>query len=181
MNNNYYSRYLTSLFFVILCSGLSFGQTLLGTKTYSSSGQTFKSNGYTFDVTIGETFVNSYVNPGIIVSQGQHQPRVMTFTLEQVTPLLKSTEVSTTQETVNETSKNVISTYPNPVEHTLTVELEKDEILSYTVMNMQGQIVLTGYLDDLTTKVNFENFVPGNYIFYYSTPTVQGSINLVKI
>lgn len=179
MKNYYYSQAIS--LFAFFCIILHPILAQRDTRTYSSSGQTFKSNGYTIDVTIGETFVNSFIRPGVIVSQGQHQPRIMTFTLDQVTPLLKSTEVSSTEEQYNSMSINSITAYPNPVQHSLTIELKQDEELNYSVLNMQGQVVQSGKLDELSTILNFENYLPGNYIFYYSTTSTQGRISIVKI
>jgi hypothetical protein len=95
--------------------------------------------------TIGETVVEALSDGTNTLTQGFHQGNL------SVTTLIEKTELSSN-----------LKVYPNPVENILNVEIDKTG-MDYQLININGQAVSNGKLENTTQEINFSDLPAGTY------------------
>lgn len=95
--------------------------------------------------TIGETVVETVSDGTNTLTQGFQQGNL------SVTTLIKKTELSSN-----------LKVYPNPVENILHVETDKTG-MDYQLLNINGQAVSNGKLENMTQEINFSDLPAGTY------------------
>ena len=115
-------------------------QNVIGTAgNYSKNGTA------SLSWTIGETVVETVSNGTNTLTQGFQQNNL------SVTTLVKQAAAG-----------NHLKVYPNPVKNILNVETDTTGI-GYQLLNISGQSVSNGKLENTTQQINFSNLPPGTY------------------
>jgi hypothetical protein len=95
--------------------------------------------------TMGETVVETVSDGTNTLTQGFHQGNL------SVTTLIEKTELSSN-----------LKVYPNPVENILHVETDKTG-MDYQLLNINGQTVSNGKLENMNQEINFSDLPAGIY------------------
>lgn len=81
------------------------------------------------------------------------------------------------QNNINST----INMYPNPANHLLTIELNKERIGSaYSICNQLGQTILKGKLSEEKNSIDLNNLVNGFYVIIIEGKQDKQSLKLIK-
>jgi len=120
-------------------------QNVIGTAgNYSESGTA------SLSWTIGETVVETVSDGTTALTQGFQQGNL------SVTTLIEQPELSST-----------LKVYPNPVKNILHVETDKKG-MDYQLLNISGQAVANGKLENTNQEINFSALPVGTYFLKIS-------------
>lgn len=132
--------YTAFLLIPLLGQAQDLDQNVTGTAgNYSESGTA------SLSWTIGETVVESVSDGTNILTQGFQQGNL------SVTLLIDEAELN-----------YKVKVYPNPVENMLNVETDKAGV-DYQLLNISGQAVSNGKLENTTQEINFSDLPAGTY------------------
>ncbi|MFW5761044.1 MAG: T9SS type A sorting domain-containing protein [Cyclobacteriaceae bacterium] len=132
--------YIAFLLSPLLGQAQDLDQNVKGTAgNYSESGTA------SLNWTIGETVVETVSDGTNTLTQGFHQGNLSVTTLIEKTELISNLKV-----------------YPNPVENILHVETDKIGV-DYQLLNINGQAVSNGKLENKNNEVKFSDLPAGTY------------------
>lgn len=136
------NRYIT-IFFSLLTSTIALSQG-----AFTSSGGTTQSNYGSVSFSIGQIAYTSIDGSNGSVNSGVQQ----------------AFEVLATNGIEESTIQLHISAYPNPTVETLTLFVEDySELLSYTLTDINGKLILEGRVNNSETAILMKNLANGNY------------------
>ena len=128
------------LLFPLLGQAQDLDQSVIGTAgNYSENGKA------SLSWTIGETVVETVSDGTNTLTQGFQQGNL------SVTTLIKQPELSSN-----------LKVYPNPVKNILNVETDKKG-MDYQLLNINGQVVSNGKLENTNQEINFSALPSGTY------------------
>ena len=74
-----------------------------------------------------------------------------------------------------------VSVYPNPVQNTLYIETEINDIkTTYSLIDLNGKIIYSFITTDNITSIDMTGLIKGSYILNIFTEKGKGSINIIK-
>jgi len=149
INSNYIQMKKIGFVIFLALPFAALGQSA-GLNTTSSAGEETASDLGTIEWTLGGIITESGSNQTHQISQGIQQGNLSVSTL---TP-----EQATTTHVV---------VYPNPVAEKLTIESDQ-AIITYQLLDMHGNIALTGEIKNRIGTVNFSALSSGIYILITS-------------
>ena len=133
--------YAALLLVPLLGQAQDLDQNVIGT-----AGNYFENGTASLSWTIGETVVETVSDETNTLTQGFQQGNL------SVTTLIKQAE-----------AVNYLKVYPNPVENILHVETDKTGVF-YQLLNISGQSVSNGILENTKQEINLSAFPAGSYI-----------------
>ena len=77
--------------------------------------------------------------------------------------------------------KELANIYPNPVVHTLSLDLLKDEKAKYSIYNILGEEVLNGNVASPHNQIDCSKLNAGNYVLKLSTQLKNSSTHIIKL
>lgn len=113
----------------------------------SSAGMEGKAQGYGLSWTIGEPVIQTYIQTGVVLTQGFHQPN---FLLDELSP-----------EPPPELNLLV---YPNPTSGVLIIECDSPKLLWAAIYDLYGRRLLSVPLRDAKTIVDLSQWVSAAYL-----------------
>jgi len=153
---------LLILLISMLCPLSLFSQSI-STDVISSAGETFESNEYTLDWTVGEGVVDFLFAEGKTLSLGFHQTDIILANLSE------------------DITESVSKVFPNPTQNHITIEYgDKDRELSITITDLLGRKYLEKkVLSESSVEIDMTDFPNGNYLLEIMTE--QGEKSIYKI
>jgi hypothetical protein len=129
MRNFFTIKWIRIIFFTLLCLSYQwlFSQVIQN-EVIASAGETYILDVHEISWTLGESFIESFQNDQLLISQGFHQP---TFQFSEI------------QEQTNPGFS--LNIYPNPVKRFVCIDLvqpENDEHFRLTICDITGKILL---------------------------------------
>ncbi|HSH53211.1 MAG TPA: T9SS type A sorting domain-containing protein [Bacteroidales bacterium] len=151
--------------FVCVCLGFTTKSQIIVNDLISSGGASFQA----MDWSVGECMTETYEQSGILLTQGFHQG-------------------SKNQETAVHEMLDIagkISVYPNPVKENIYIVLDTENLqnalVSYTIINVSGQVKLEGKNLTETNVINIQQLPPGLYILnILSGKKITQSFKIIK-
>jgi len=135
----------------LLCTCASFIST--AQQVVASTGHTGAMTGYTVSWTLGEPVIETFSDAGYMVTQGQHQTRL----------------VVTAADDISFPGINLM-VFPNPATQKifLKVKSENHHDLNYRINDIQGHELLRGDVVDTTCEISLAAIAPGIYLLTVS-------------
>lgn len=114
----------------------------------ATSGGTGQSTSGTITYTLGELVIDTYNGTDKKLTQGFQQSRLI------ITAVSELPELGYT-----------INAFPNPTTNYLKLKLEKDypENIGYSLMDINGKVLLNGEVYNGETNISFESLATGTY------------------
>jgi hypothetical protein len=118
-------------FSIIILSLISYAQSLTP-QVIASAGNYFDNGTVSLSWTLGEPVIETYTSANTILTQGFHQPELLTVGIATVMP-----------------RNTFMSIYPNPTMHNVTFDLKyfDNAIIKIDIINNLGQIVSSQNID----------------------------------
>lgn len=105
-------------------------------------------------------------------------PRVISGNLTNC--LNEAAVISSCNLSVPDVNKDKLSYYPNPVKDIFNLSYSED-VVSISVMNALGQIVLSQNIDSNTAQINMSALPSGNYFLKVVASEVMRTIKVIKL
>ena len=151
---------LRSLLFLAVGASLP----TMAQQVIASGGGAYTSPANAMSVTIGEPIIATATGPANTITQGFQQPWADITTL--------------VEEPMDGPSIHV---FPNPVRHTLTIELDDPSKADrYVLLDAAGRQVVDGRIGSTITQLDMEAYASGGYILRVFTPD-QRNVKSFKI
>ncbi len=126
-----------------------------------TAGEVDKTEHISLEWTIGETFVNSYSDDGLMVTEGYHQPLIIERLIEE--PIVGFT----------------INVFPNPVSSILNIFIasEVDEKVLIRIIDMDGRLIYSVEVNSHLFSDEFDMSSYGNGLYLLTAKSTSGNIN----
>ncbi len=134
---------MKNILFSIVLIPLSF--SALAQEVISSQGDSYSNASAAIDFTIGEVVINTGTSGSTILTQGFHQTNWNFVGLEDHFPGYE------------------VSLYPNPLSDLLNIKIQNFKDVSYSLIDIQGKIVLQDNLNSELTSIGVDHLAPGSY------------------
>lgn len=133
---------------------LPLGLTRLSAQQVISSGGTHaKGSGIALSWTVGEPVIGTLTNGSYILTQGFHQSRLSSTSIDEIpAPGLS------------------VTVYPNPTSYVLNIRVDEGDYsqLQYSLYSLDGKVLMTNKLTKDLTQVKLQKFSTGNYFLRIS-------------
>ena len=113
----------------------------------AASGSHFESTSSQLSWTLGETFIDSYEQSAVQLTQGFHQPQATSTAILEWYPPAEPANV-----------------WPNPSNGQFQVEWQAAQSAHLTVFNALGQVVYVQRINAGTHQISLRNAAPGLYL-----------------
>jgi len=144
----------------LLCTCAAFVST--AQQVVASSGHTGTMTGYTVSWTLGEPVIETFTGAGNMVTQGQHQTRLVVTAANEIT--LPGIE---------------LMVFPNPAKNYLKISGLKEQA-TIKIIDITGKIVFTGVTRSSDEILSMEAFFPGIYLLSLDTPGGHAVFKVIK-
>ncbi|GAB4300704.1 MAG: hypothetical protein Kow0068_23880 [Marinilabiliales bacterium] len=116
-------------------------------EVYASSGNYSENSNLSLSWTLGESIIETYENPYVIITQGFQQSRYIITNITEQTPVIN------------------ISVYPNPTSDFLNIEVKDNtsESLLIELVDITGKSLLTKNIDNNHSVLDMNQYHAGNY------------------
>lgn len=135
---------------LILIISLSMSPRLLFAQEVISSGGSYATGtGVSLSWTVGEPVIATFTNGGFTLTQGFHQTRLGTTSIDNIPiPGL------------------IVSVYPNPFYYVLHLRVDEGDFsqLQYSLLNIQGQTLVLEKISRNLTDIDMQTFAAGNFL-----------------
>lgn len=145
------------------------GTSIFGQSSFVSVGGTTSEERESISFSIGQVFYQSSddLNHKFIITEGVQQPYelIIAALSEQDTEHDVFSTFDDQDETETIEDKITFEIFPNPVAHSLTINMDGDsENIVYNIYNMQGQLMSSNKMNQVTSSVDFSTVEEGIYI-----------------
>ncbi len=137
----------------VIFSGLIAQAQSLTPQVIASAGNYFENSNFSISWTLGEPMIETYTTPNTILTQGFHQPELLTVGIPTVLPY-----------------NTYMNLYPNPTMQNVTFDMKygNNALINIDVINNLGQIISTQNIsvqkDQLHSQtINLQQFASGMY------------------
>ena len=112
----------------------------------SSSGSSFENSDARLSWTLGEPVIETFTSDQSVLTQGFQQSKL-------------------TVTAINQISDNSIriKVYPNPVTSQLTIETGKNEKFNFSLIDLNGKVLIKKEVKEFVETVDMQAFIPGSY------------------
>jgi hypothetical protein len=112
----------------------------------SSSGSSFENSSARLSWTLGEPVIETFTAGQSVLTQGFQQSKL-------------------TVTAINQISDNSIriKVYPNPVTSQLTVEAGENEKYNFSLIDLNGKVLVKREVKEIVETVDMQIFTPGSY------------------
>jgi len=114
------------------------------------------------------TLLTTVQNQSSLTLNVAQAPRIIIFSKKHVLPIGDTIAIGKMQPTLEEeTLTTGITLYPNPALHSVTISLNSglpSETGTYQLLNLSGQVLRTGTLEQQLTEFSLENIATGVYL-----------------
>lgn len=99
---------------------------------------------------------------------GDNQPALKTFITDRLAVITAGLDAQNYTCASNigiaEYQVNSLNVFPNPMRHSFTIKLEGATNIDYKVVNLTGQVIQSGKIENANTKINASEWETGVYI-----------------
>lgn len=137
------------MLFIIVASCFPGISLLQAQEVISSGGAHFTGSGVSLSWTIGEPVIATFTNGGYTLTQGFHQTRLGTTSIDEIpVPGL------------------ILSVYPNPFSYLLHLSVDEGDFskLQYSLLDIQGKVIVSEKINSDLTNIQMQTFAAGNYL-----------------
>jgi hypothetical protein len=140
---------MKKLIFVIMVSCLPGISLLQAQQVISSGGGYAAAGGVSLAWTIGEPVIATFTGGSYILTQGFHQTRLGTTSIDEI-PVPGLT----------------MTVYPNPFSYLLHLRIDEGDFskLQYSLMDIRGKTLVSEKITKDQTDINMLTFAAGNYL-----------------
>ncbi|MBU2950956.1 discoidin domain-containing protein [Tamlana agarivorans] len=137
--------------------------------------------------------ITSTPNPSVTINVGEVTGNRVRISQNKASTALSLAEVEVYGSAASVTAKSsldktnmkaeyepVFKIFPNPVENFVTVKLEMAAISAYKLINITGQVVLSGVINHVSNVLDLTSFTPGVYFLEVSNGTITQRKRVVK-
>lgn len=145
---------IISINLFVFFSFIGYSQIAIQNQVLATSGNSLTVGNTTIDFTFGEPFTSTFpIGSNNFITQGFQQPMRKKLIID----------VSDSSLFIDEIDEFNISSYPNPFNNYLTVELSELKELSVEIFDMNGREIRKVTLLDLATTLDLSDLQSGNY------------------
>jgi len=125
---------------------LFFVQYGIAQEVISSSGSSFESPTTQLSWTLGEPVIETFSAGQSVITQGFQQSKLTVTAIDQISDNLFGIKV-----------------YPNPVSSQLTIEAGENEKFSFSLIDLNGKVLVKREVEKSVEIVDMQILIPGNY------------------
>ncbi len=142
----------------LFCFGLFFATGILAQKVVSSAGGSGSVNGVFVDWTLGEPVIETLTGSNNTVTQGMHQPLLLTTPVQDLM-----------------IPGFTINVYPNPASTLLTIEVIQrgDGPLHCEISDISGRKLILTEMPSNIKKIDMSGYAAGTYFLRLFTPDTK--------
>lgn len=142
--------------YLITCLLLAFASTTLDAQSLTpevvaTAGETFSNGSLTLEWTLGEIMTESYVGNSLVLTQGFHQPTVLTTNVEEVADRF-----------------GTVTVYPNPTPGGIVIERQQSGDLHVLLSDLSGRVILQRHMSDAERTLDLSHLPQGMYLLRLS-------------
>lgn len=132
--------------YLLVCLLILSNITLNAQEVISTQGESYESESFTIDFTIGETIIETIDSDSYKLTQGFHQGNLIVESIEE------------------NKSGFSITLFPNPVLFQLNLSFEEyKENYTYQIIDINGKILLLQSISSALTTIDVDNIASGIY------------------
>jgi hypothetical protein len=153
--------------------------------TVWSNGDTIGTSLFNFDTTSTYTYFQSAIN--YTSNQAPDSLNIYIYTLgggpQIVNGFLFLDNIDLIYNSVgleNTDQKTPFKVYPNPVKNDLYIDYDKKTSFGYAIFNLQGELILSGSLQNRVSSIPMIDFTSGIYIIKIKDETGESIIKITK-